>query len=103
MIGDGPIVGPGRLPEAGLGGFAQWPDREVLGAGELLGVPVVRALAGDEREAEGLDVEPAGVCCIRSDDGDGSDEEDVHVGIDDIQPASQVGDRVIKSLGSLSI
>jgi hypothetical protein len=56
---DGMIVGPGRLAEAGLSGFCEWPDTEVLGAGDMLARPVVAPLARREREPQGVDVELA--------------------------------------------
>jgi hypothetical protein len=62
------VIRPLRLSEAGLGGLAQRPDPEVLGAGELLAVPVLRALGSCQREAEGVDVELAGLRRIGCDD-----------------------------------
>jgi len=73
---------PLGLPEAGLGGLTKRPDREVPGAGELLGVPVLRALGSRQREAERVDIELAALRRIGRDDRDRSDEDDVHANIE---------------------
>ena len=72
---------PLGLLEAGLGGLAQRPDPEVPGAGERLAVPVLRALASRQREAERVDIELAALRRIGGDDRDRSDEDDVHTNI----------------------
>jgi hypothetical protein len=76
--GDEPAT---RALEAGLGGLTKRPDREVPGAGELLAVPVLRALGSRQREAERVDLELAALRRIGGDDRDRSDEDDVHANI----------------------
>lgn len=77
----GPVSRPLRLSQAGLGGFGERPDAEVLGARHALGMPIIGVPGGRERKSERIDVELAAFCRVGGDDRDSGDENDVHATI----------------------
>src|SRR3954447_15549419 len=74
----GHIFRPRGLPEARLRRLGERPDTEVPGAADLLAVEVVAGRARLERQPQRVDVETAARGRVGRNDGEASDELDVH-------------------------